>query len=448
MLQKHFVRISTLFLFCFASISVAYAAGENSPQVNLSFEKSIYGFNEDVPVRVAISNTGKSEMKILRWLTPVDGVKGDLFSVTLDGSPVEYTGALFKRAVPTELDYLTLKPGKTIVYNVNLADYYDLSRNGYYQISYRTESYNLSAAQSVLQQKLERLESESVSIWIYGTAKKMPPGVSSPDFTNSGCSAAQTANLPPAVSGSNNYAANSYSYLNAGTIDSRYITWFGVYDSTRYSTVRTHFLNIKNLLVADSFSINCAGSQCTSNTYAYVFPTDTSTHTVYVCHQFDLAPTTGTDSKAGTLIHEMSHFNDIGLTKDYVYGQTAAMSLAVSNPGNAIMNADNHEYFAEASPPPPPTAAAVTISGRILSPNNRGLANVKIMLISSASGLTIATRTNSSGYYRFADIEVGQTYILSANAKQFSFEPRVISVSEDLFDIDLVAVSTTAKGIR
>jgi peptidyl-Lys metalloendopeptidase len=38
------------------------------------------------------------------------------------------------------------------------------------------------------------------------------------------------------------------------------------------------------------------------------------------------------------------------LAQDYAYGQSAAKSLATSNPSNAIMNADSHEYFAENNP--------------------------------------------------------------------------------------------------
>jgi len=37
-------------------------------------------------------------------------------------------------------------------------------------------------------------------------------------------------------------------------------------------------------------------------------------------------------------------------TRDYVYGQSDARSLAISNPAQAIANADSHEYFAENTP--------------------------------------------------------------------------------------------------
>lgn len=59
---------------------------------------------------------------------------------------------------------------------------------------------------------------------------------------------------------------------------------------------------------------------------------------------------TGTDSRAGTLVHEMSHFNVIANTDDHEYGQVAARRLARKNPNKAVNNADNYEYYAENTP--------------------------------------------------------------------------------------------------
>ena len=87
---------------------------------------------------------------------------------------------------------------------------------------------------------------------------------------------------------------------------------------------------------------------CKQRYYAYVYPNQP--YNIYVCSVFWQAPMTGTDSKAGTLIHEMSHFTVVAGTDDYVYGQSGAKNLAITNPDNAIMNADNHEYFAENNP--------------------------------------------------------------------------------------------------
>ncbi len=91
--------------------------------------------------------------------------------------------------------------------------------------------------------------------------------------------------------------------------------------------------------------VDCA---CTENYYAYVYPTQP--YKIYVCNAFWSAPNTGTDSRAGTLVHEMSHFNVVAGTDDWAYGQTACRSLATRSPKKAIDNADSHEYFAENTP--------------------------------------------------------------------------------------------------
>ena len=71
---------------------------------------------------------------------------------------------------------------------------------------------------------------------------------------------------------------------------------------------------------------------------------------LYPCNAFWTAPAKGTDSKAGTLIHETSHFTNVASTDDWAYGQTAAASLAISDPAKALDNADSHEYFGENTP--------------------------------------------------------------------------------------------------
>ena len=52
----------------------------------------------------------------------------------------------------------------------------------------------------------------------------------------------------------------------------------------------------------------------------------------------------------GTIIHEMTHFTITADTDDAAYGQADCKALAISNPGNAVNNADSHEYAAENTP--------------------------------------------------------------------------------------------------
>lgn len=98
-------------------------------------------------------------------------------------------------------------------------------------------------------------------------------------------------------------------------------------------------------------------SESLPSSYFYPFPY--STHVVIFLRCFfphDIVlnvhlHSTGTDSRAGTIVNVETRFKEIGGTDDYATGQSAAQSLASSNPALAILNADSYEYFAENNPP-------------------------------------------------------------------------------------------------
>jgi uncharacterized Zn-binding protein involved in type VI secretion len=83
-----------------------------------------------------------------------------------------------------------------------------------------------------------------------------------------------------------------------------------------------------------------------NSAYAYVYPDDKN-HTVYLGDPFWNAPDVGRDSKAGVLTHEMSHFDDVGGTDDYKYGEAKSLELAENYPERALNNADSFEYYVE-----------------------------------------------------------------------------------------------------
>lgn len=322
------------------------AAGQDnqpSAQVDLVFNKISFAYGEDILVKVIISNSGTQEIRILRWLTPIDGIESDIFSLTVNGQTASYTGRLYKRQAPTEADYLTIKPGERLESSVDLADFYDMSLPGSYQIAY-------NASKSA--DRTANLRSNENSVWVSGTPRAkpqtMPDSLAAGGTTFTSCNAARQADLNLARQNAYGYSFNGYNYLLAGTVDPQYTTWFGAYNANRYGAVRSNFLNIRDALNNATVNFNCS---CNASYYAYVYANQP--YEIFLCNAFWSAPATGTDSKAGTLVHEMSHFIVVAGTQDYVYGQSAAMSLAMSNPAQAIANADSHEYFAESFPTNP-----------------------------------------------------------------------------------------------
>src|SRR3546814_860954 len=139
--------------------------------------------------------------------------------------------------------------------------------------------------------------------------------------TFASCDATQAATAMDAVNQARAYSENSKQYLSGGTVGPRYTTWFGAYSSQRYATALDHFQAIDAAMDQNNgeITINCG---CNQNYYAYVYPT--RPYEIFVCRAFWSAPLAGTDSKGGTLIHAMSHFNVVAGTDDIVYGQTGA----------------------------------------------------------------------------------------------------------------------------
>ena len=88
---------------------------------------------------------------------------------------------------------------------------------------------------------------------------------------------------------------------------------------------------------------------------------------------------------------------------------------------------------------PLPTAAAVSIAGRVLTPQGRGLATTLVTL-TSAAGERRTTTTNPFGFYRFEGVEVGQTYIVAVLARRFIFTPQTVVVGDEISGLNFVAV--------
>jgi hypothetical protein len=84
-----------------------------------------------------------------------------------------------------------------------------------------------------------------------------------------------------------------------------------------------------------------------------------------------------------------------------------------------------------------PTAAAVSVSGQIRDTSGRGIASARVH-ITDSSGYERYALTNPFGYYRFTDVQAGATYVITASAKGYVFEPSSIvrMVGEDAVDVD------------
>lgn len=308
-------------------------------------------------VEVTVTNTSRHTARVPTWQLPSNLAESKLFDISRDGAAVAYHGPMIKRGLPDAADFTILRAGETLRSVVDLSKAYDFSQSGRYVVALDSPLQFASLSDGKLLRQGNGLplvaKSAPLSLWVNGkgevSGQGKPGGGGSVvnGVSYKSCSATQIDTIGSAITAARGYSENAKSYLGAGTVGPRYTTWFGAYTSQRYSTASQHFVAIDAAMDQSNgaITVNCG---CNQKYYAYVYPNQP--YEIYVCRAFWTASLTGTDSKAGTLIHEMSHFDAVAGTDDHVYGQAGAKNLAISNPTNALDNADSHEYFAENTP--------------------------------------------------------------------------------------------------
>jgi len=303
---------------------------------------------QNLKVVTTLTNTGDETLKLLNDPRgALDGFPANTFYITdSTGASPAFVGAKVKY-VPSadETSFTVLTPGQSVDVSHDLSAAYNLTSTGegVYTIEPSNHFTYIGASGTPVDIHANNDASEvKVSGNLFVSRKQKRAS-----FV--GCSASQQSQLNTAAANAQSYAGNAKNYLTSHTSGTpRYTTWFGAYTSPRHSTVADHFTRISSRSFS-SFTYDCTLNGCpNSNTYAFVYA-DTF-GVIHLCAAFWRAPATGTDSQAGTLVHESSHFTANGGTQDYVYGQSGARSLANSDPNRAVFNADSHEYFAENTP--------------------------------------------------------------------------------------------------
>lgn len=347
-------------VLCAQAASAGASAGMSGLSASIESERSFVSGAEAAVVRVTLRNDSGKDLYVPYWQTALRGVHGNLFDVRLNGKPAAYLGRLYKWGKPQAEDYVRIPAGDARTVEVDLSRHYDTTRTGEYSVRFRMpvqDSFRGVGTQIAAVAGLNEVESNELHIAVErdGRGRLLQELARTPDVAVGSaltpgfvsCSSTRQTALVTALGNAETISLKARDYLNAVPVanrptDSAYLTWFGAYTSGRYSTVQSHFTAIHSAFASQSVDFFC---DCTSSAYAYVYTN--RPYEIHLCNAFWNAPNLGIDSKAGTLVHEMSHFTVVAGTSDYAYGTSACQRLASTNPKKAINNADSHEYFAE-----------------------------------------------------------------------------------------------------
>lgn len=113
--------------------------------------------------------------------------------------------------------------------------------------------------------------------------------------------------------------------------------------------------------------------------------------------------------------------------------RSSATSGIVTNLDSASPNLLLYTFTA------PPTAANVSVGGRVTDSRGNAISRVRVTL-TGEDGTYLTTISNSMGYYRFAEVETGRTYVVSAASKRYDFTPRLISLMDEIANLDFTVL--------
>jgi peptidyl-Lys metalloendopeptidase len=202
---------------------------------------------------------------------------------------------------------------------------------------------------------------QKVNAEVQTTQMPEPIRSSTPVFNQ--CQPDQKASLERALDTAKGLALNSYQVLK-NTPESqrgsstRYQEWYGPYDLSNYETVTAQFKHIYDALATESISLNC---DCSEVWLAYAVVN--RPYEIHLCTEYWSLSETGTDTQAGILVHEISHFTTVASTKDEVYNHNIArVTAGWTSPATAMINAANYQYYAENDPSLEPQVSSVDLS--------------------------------------------------------------------------------------
>lgn len=322
-------------------------------------------------LRFIVTNSNDFPVYVLKAYTPLEGLRSDCLDVLWNGEPVQYDGPLLKRGKETARSYVLIGAGETIEAVVDISKCYSVSAKGSYEVSFKGNIRNVIPAEDWRPRSLARATKVTVRPNIVPTAFRVSQSdrgrATSGAIARAVREARESENksepskkaglravkAPKLVGGTatkrtQTKQAHKDGYnlcdtaLSTLANDSKYRTWFGAHTTGRFNTVKTIYENTKKGFESTTFTYHLnGGSSCEAGDLAYTYY---GSDEIWLCGGFWSAPTSGTDSKAGVVLHEHTHAS--ADTEDHEYGQADCKVLAQNDPAKAIDNADNFEYHA------------------------------------------------------------------------------------------------------
>lgn len=347
------VVATTLVLIMVAPVALAGEAQLRSEV------KLIEATDQGVVVLLSLTNITDEDVFVISYETALNRLERDLFRIEREGEVIPYLGVMVMRAGPTAESWIRIAPGATVSAKVNLAEGYDLSRDGEYSIEYEASAVVLSGIEesmlpvidpstgkgAVIETPRTYIRSAAISVELSGVPFQVGRDELDRDqaelskHSYLGCTTSERNAINSALSCARTSACDAADYCHSYGCSSWYYDWFG--NCSYSSTVCSRFDDTCYYLTTCNMTFTCDGPYCEAGVIAYVYQNRPCQ--IWICPDFFVY----TYFQCHAITHEANHWTG---TEDWVYGESDCRWLADYYPSYAADNADNYAYAADYCP--------------------------------------------------------------------------------------------------
>ena len=319
---------------------------------------------------ITVTNRSDQPVTFLGWDTPFEpDILADVFDISvpkkgfLPVNRVTYTGPLPRRGVPDESAWITLASGEELTRVINVAEFYPLAKAANVRISYKQDlvlehrnakkaripfqsARSAGAVQSAaLELFVPQAETEVRASSVQMNLSAAPQQARALPANFNSCSASQEAAIDSAFRESELVTDTVLAEMSALSAEdlsesSRYQAWFGEFSVRRSLTVSGILARMADAYDQERMTFDC---QCvlTNRNSLFGFIRRDQPFRVNICPLFFSLE----EERVITIVHELTHFNEVGPTDDFAYGPGPSRQLAATNPEAAVINAESYGYF-------------------------------------------------------------------------------------------------------
>ncbi|PGH08143.1 hypothetical protein GX51_01296 [Blastomyces parvus] len=358
------MQLSSIFLTAAGLLAPVYSSaiisiGRRYEGLNVSLAST-----GNTKAQVAVTNTGSSEISVVKANTFFDASPTKKFIVYKEGSQKEvpFKGVHFRRS-PSDLtkdDLQLIGPGQTIDSEFDLAETHNLLEGGTYIVSaegvFPISDPKFTSIVGVIPYKSNELKIEvdgkQASSVFSARANKHDHLARRADFNNGDCTDHQKAVIAGALKRASSIAGEASNAALSGDVRV-FQQYFRTTDPAIRQQVSDRFGAIANEACSAEGGVvkyQCDDEMdvCRPGTVAYAL---SGSNVVVNCPVYYSVAAVSQECDAGdqalTVIHELSHIDAVyyPATTDLAYGEDASMAL---NADMAVRNADSYTFYANA----------------------------------------------------------------------------------------------------